>query len=245
MKIFIKSLLGFSLLAASVALSYIYTPVLADPLTSPHYQFQETSLGGTGNLDAASASYEALSTGGILGLGDSDSSDFTIKAGNQTTGDPALAFAINTANINFSNLFSATAAVTSTATFEVVDYTSYGYTVQIAGTPPTHGSHAITALSSGGSSTAGTEQFGLNLVANTLPVSLGANPDHGQFGVGSAATNYNTPNTYRFVSGDTIAQAPKSSGQTIYTISYIVNVSSVTPAGQYVSAQTLICTGNY
>lgn len=245
MMIFAKSLLGFSLLVVAVVLSYIYEPVLADPLSSPHYTFEETSLGGTGNLDATSASYQAMSTGGILGLGDSDSSDFIIKGGNQTTNDPALAFAISTANISYSGPFSATAAATATASFEVVDYTSFGYTVQIAGTPPTHGSHIITPLSTASPSTAGTEQFGINLVANTLPISLGANPDHGQFGVGSAATNYNTPNNYRFVSGDNIALAPQSSGQTIYTISYIVNVSSVTPAGQYVSAQTLICTGKY
>jgi hypothetical protein len=100
-------------------------------------------------------------------------------------------------------------------------------------------------MSTTGPSQAGVEQFGLNLVANTSPVSLGANPNHGQFGVGSAATNYATTNNYRFVSGETIASAPKSSGMTIYTISYIVNVSSLTPGGQYSSNQTVICTGTY
>lgn len=245
MKIFVKSLAGFSLITIALVLSYIYTPVLADPLSSPHFQFQETSLGGTGLYGSSSANYQSLQAGSILGLGTSSSADFQLNGGNITTNDPALAFSVDTSNLSFSAPFSPTGAVTATATFEVADYTSYGYTVQIAGTPPTHASHTITALSSGTSSLAGVEQFGINLVANTAPVSLGANPDHGQFGFGSAATNYDTPNTYRFVSGDTIALAPQSSGITIYTISYIVNVSSVTPAGQYVSAQTLICTGNY
>ncbi len=204
MMIFIKSLLGFSLLAVAIVLSYIYTPVLADPLTSPHYQFQETSLGGTGLYGSSSANYQSAQAGSILGLGTSTSSDFLLNAGNITTNDPALAFSVDTATPTFSGPFSPTSAVTATAVFEVADYTSYGYTVQLAGTPPTHGSHIITALSSASSSTAGVEQFGINLVANTSPVSLGANPNHGQFGYGSAATNYNTPNNYRFVSGDTI-----------------------------------------
>ncbi|MGH7156874.1 MAG: hypothetical protein ACREGG_02065 [Candidatus Saccharimonadales bacterium] len=245
MKIFVKPLAGFSLITIALALSYICTPVLADPLTSPHYQFQETSLGGTGLYGSSSANYQSQQAGSILGLGTSTSADFQLNAGNITTNDPALAFSVDTPDLSFSGPFSPTNAVTAFATFEVADYTSYGYSVQIFGTSPTHGSHIITALSSATSSMAGVEQFGINVVANTSPVSLGANPNHGQFGFGSAATNYNTPNNYRFVSGDIIAQAPKSSGITIYTISYIVNVASVTPAGQYVSSQTLICTGTY
>jgi hypothetical protein len=85
----------------------------------------------------------------------------------------------------------------------------------------------------------------MNLVANTSPISFGANPDHGQFGFGSASTNYGTANNFRFVNGETIASAPKSSGQTIYTISYLVNVNSLTPGGNYTSSQTLICTGTF
>jgi hypothetical protein len=155
-----------------------------------------------------------------------------------------LAFAILNPNVSF-GAFSAGTTAVATATFGVVDYTSYGYIVQIVGTPPTRGTHALPGMSTTGPSQAGTEQFGINLVANTSPGSFGANPDHGQFGVGSAASNYDTPNNYRFVNGETIASAPKSSGQTIYTISYIVNVNSISPAGAYTGDQTLICSGTY
>ena len=41
-------------------------------------------------------------------------------------------------------------------------------------------------------------------------------PDNGQFGFGVAAVNYNESNKFRYVSGETIAMAPKSSGQTNY-----------------------------
>ena len=91
----------------------------------------------------------------------------------------------------------------------------------------------------------GVEQFGINLVANTSPTSLGVNPDNGQFGYGSVMPNYATPDNYRYVPGETIARAVKNSGVTVYTISYIANVAPLTPGGIYTSNQTLIVTGTY
>jgi hypothetical protein len=100
-------------------------------------------------------------------------------------------------------------------------------------------------MTSSGSPQVGIEQFGINLVANTIPSSVGANPDHGDFGVGSAALNYDSPNIFRYVSGETIASSPKTSGLTRYTISYLVNVESLTPGGQYKTNQTIIVTGTF
>jgi hypothetical protein len=228
-----------------IVLGYIASPVFADPLRSSNYQFQETSLGGTGLFNSQSANYQTAGTaGGILGLGNSASSNFQINAGNITTHDPALAFAVNNNNVSFGN-FSAGTAATASTTFQVLDYTSYGYVVIATGSPPTNGTHTLPGMSTTGPSQAGTEQFGLNLVANTSPISFGANPDHGQFGFGSATSNYGTSNNYRYVSGESIVSAPKSSGQTIYTISYIVNVNSLTSGGSYNGSQTLICIGTY
>jgi hypothetical protein len=239
-----KLLVGLYVLIGFLTVYWVVSPVFADPLKSNHYEFEESTLGGTGLFGSQSANYRGSGSGSILGLGNSASSDYQINAGGTTTGDPALAFAITSASPSFGS-FSPSTAATATATFQVVDYTSNGYTVQVIGNPPSNGSHTITAMSTTGPSQAGVEQFGLNLVANTSPVSLGANPNHGQFGVGSTATGYNTPDNYRYVSGETIASAPKSSGQTTYTISYIVNVTSLTPGGQYASNQTLICTGTF
>ena len=142
--------------------------------------------------------------------------------------------------------FSPSTTSTATAQFAVIDYTSYGYIVQIAGSPPTNSyGYQIKPLTANGSPNAGTEQYGINLVANTNPISFGSNPNYGQFGFGSVATNYNTANSYRYDSNDEIAYSSKSSGETVYTISYIVDVSPLTPGGQYISAQSLICTGTY
>ena len=217
---------------------------MAEALQSSHYQFNETSLGGIGTTKTQSTGFQALTSGGIIGFGSSVGITKQVATGHETTSDPALSFAVASSSLNFGN-FSAGTTSTTTSTFAVSDYTSYGYVVQVLGSAPSNGGHTITTMSSTGVSTAGTEQFGINLVANTSPSSLGANPDHGQFGFGSATSNYGTTNNYRFVSGETIASAPKSSGVTVYTISYIINVSSITPGGQYAGSQTILCTATF
>jgi hypothetical protein len=240
-----KLWVGLYLIFSALVLAYVASPVFADPLKSSHFQFQETSLGGTGVLNSQSANYQTLGTaGGILGVGNSASNNFQVNAGNITTNDPALSFIVSNSNVSFGNL-SAGVTATATSTFSVIDYTSYGYVVQIVGSPPANGTHQLPGMSSTGPSQAGTEQFGINLVANTSPTNFGSNPDHGQFGVGDATANYGTANNYRYVSGETIVSAPKSSGQTNYTISYIVNVNSLSRGGQYTGGQTLICSGTY
>lgn len=234
--------LGIAVLCFS---TYSADSAQADTLQSPHYQFDESVLGGGGLVQSNSANYQ--SSGESIGdnvAGESASTNYQTQAGGKTTNDPTLSFTINNANANFGSFSPATAA-TATSTFSVSNYTSYGYIVQILGSAPTNGAHTISAMSASGSSTPGIEQFGMNLVANTAPASVGANPNHGQFGFGSAAPNYSIANQYRYVSGETIATSPKSSGTTTYTISYMVNVSSLTQGGQYTSNQVLICTGTF
>lgn len=195
-------------------------------------------------IQSSSTNYSAINSGNDIAVGDASSTNYNISTGSNTTNDPNLSFAITSPTPTFGS-FNATAGTVTTATFSVLNYTSFGYTVQITGTAPTNGSHTITPLATQTASTAGTEQFGINLVANTSPSSVGANPDNGNYGFGTVNANYGTSNQYRFVSGDTIASAPKSSGQTNYTISYLVNVSPITPGGVYTSNQTLIVTGTY
>lgn len=242
---------GIYIVGCLLGSTLLLSPAIASALSSANYRFEETSLGGSSHLLSQSANFQSTGTSGILGLGGSAGSGYQLGNGHVTTPDPTLTFAVNDFNISFPD-FSATVAATTTSTFQVLNYTSYGYVVQIYGTPPTNGSHVITAMGTSAPepSQVGNEQFGINLVANTSPVSVGANPDNNdseghQFGYGQVSTNYNTPNNYRFVSGETIAEAPKSSGQTIYTISYLVNVNPLTPGGKYTSNQTIICIGTY
>jgi hypothetical protein len=241
-----KRLAGWVGLFLMVAyyISATSTSVYAVVPQSNNYRFDESTVGAGGVIQSNSANFQASNASGDLTIGNSASQNFQVESGSKTTNDPTLAFAINMADANFGS-FSASNPTVATATFSVANYTAYGYVVQIVGTPPTNGTNVIDPLATTTTSQTGVEQFGVNLVANTLPVSVGANPNNGQFGFGEAAPNYNTSNSYRYVSGDTIAKAPKSSGLTTYTLSYLVNVGSLTPGGQYNSDQTLIVTGTY
>jgi hypothetical protein len=220
------------------------TITYADTLQSNNYRLDEPAV-GIGDLNqSSSANFQGTGSTGLISNGNSASSNYQVNAGSPTTPDPALSFAITNGSGSFDS-FSATVGATSTASFSVSNYTSWGYVVQIFGSPPSYGSHSIAPLTTASSPQTGVEQFGINLVANTQPKSFGTNPDNGQFGFGVVDPNYSTANKFRYVSGDTIASAPKSSGLTSYTISYLVNVSSVTPGGQYTSNQTIVVTGSY
>jgi hypothetical protein len=215
--------------------------------SSTNYRINESVLGGTSSLNSSSANYQSSvsagtpATGGQYPAGSNgQSTNYQVNGGYETTSDPALSFAVNGGtSINFGSLSTA-ATSTATSTFNVSDYTSYGYIVQVMGTPPTSGSHTLTAMTGGGP-TVGTEQFGINLRANTSPL-VGSDASGG---LGTYGSGYGTQNSYKYTSSNTIASAPKSSGQTTFTISYIVNAASTTPGGTYTSALTLICTGTY
>lgn len=211
---------------------------------STSYQFNESSIGTGGLYDASSSSFQANSSTGDVNVGNTSSGSYQIDSGTKTQRDPTLSFSVNSGLIQFGQL-TPTQTLTGTSTFSVSNYTSYGYVVQITGPTPTTGSHSIANMSVTATPQTGIEQFGINLVANTAPISFGANPDNGQFGYGSVMPNYATANKFRYVSGDIIAQAPKSSGVTNYTISYIVNVGPLTAGGQYNANQTIIVTGTY
>lgn len=218
--------------------------VIAQTLQSPNFRFDESTLGGGGQIQSSSANFQSSSSIGDLAVGESASTNFQVQSGSITTNDPALSFVMNSTNANFGD-FTPTASSVATASFSVSNYTSYGYVVQIAGNAPSNGAKTLPAMPLTDDPLIGTEQFGINLVANTIPTSVGANPSYGPFAVGTPTANYGVANKYRYVSGETIASAPKSSGSTTYTLSYMVNVNSVTPGGQYTSNQTLIVTGTY
>lgn len=234
---------GISIVLAIFMASFFVTP-FSRALQSTSYRFDEATLGAGGQIQASSTNFQSRNSSGDIAVGESASSNFQVASGSQTTNDPTLSFVINNFDANFGS-FSATTPATATASFSIINYTAYGYVVQIAGNTPANGSHTIPGMSSSGPSDPGSEQFGINLVANTSPASIGANPVQDLFGQGVASNNYNTPNTFRYVSGEIIASAPKSSGKTTYTLTYLVNVDNLTPGGKYTSNQTLVVTGTY
>ena len=235
---------GAAMVSISTMVFLIIPFAHAQTLASPNYRFDESTLGAGGMVQSGSPSYTATSGAGDIGIGNSTSSNFQFTSGSNTPKDPYLTFAILSSTANFGD-FSASTTSVGTTSFVVSNYTSYGYVVQVFGQPPTNNNHSLDAMTATNTSQVGVEQFGINLVANTSPTSLGVNPDNGQFGYGSVMPNYATPDNYRYVPGETIARAVKNSGVTVYTISYIANVAPLTPGGIYTSNQTLIVTGTY
>jgi hypothetical protein len=223
----------------------------AQSSSSNNYKIDESFIGPGGALESESSNFKtapgAQSVGNAGGVGESESStNYRTQSGATTTDDPSLACITNSSSLNFGSL-STSVVATATAAFSVLNYTSYGYVVQVVGTPPTNGAHTLTNLSSNAGSTPGTEQFGLNLIDNSSP-NIGTNPvqvPDTTFSFGDAATNYDTLNSFRYNNGETIAESVKTSGQTDYTMSYIINVATTTPGGSYSGNQTLVCTGTY
>lgn len=231
-------------LGVVLSLATNLTQVSAQALVSPSFQMREHSVGNSGLHDSQSNSFRVNLSVGDTAVSNFNSENFQSDAGSITTNDPTLTFSIDSYDVDFGSL-SAGGTSTGYSTFTVANYTSYGYVVYISGTSPKNEQHTVAPMEETGASTPGQSQFGINLVANTEPTSLGANPDHKEFGSGNATANYATSNQYRFVSGEAIAESGQSSGETTYTISYIVNMEGLAPGGRYSSDLTLICVGTF
>lgn len=142
--------------------------------------------------------------------------------------------------ISFGELSNTT---TRSATSQLLASTNapYGYSVTLAGSTMTAGTNVITAMS-GDTSRPGTSQFGINSRSNSVPV-VGSEPEGPGLTVPRAA--YNTPNTFRFGSGDIIASSNDTDDYRKLTMSYIVNVNKGQPPGRYVATVSYICVANF
>jgi hypothetical protein len=242
----IRGLRNASMLCLLLVLAMVPT-VHAAQASSSSYQVNEVFFGSGGELHACSTTYCSKQAAGELAVGATGSTTYTAQAGFNTDRIPSLTFVVPAQNINLGVLSPGTTK-TTTATFSVYSYLSSGYIVQTVGNAPTNGGHQLTPLASPTASSSSVEQFGINLVANTSPVTFGANPGQipdSTFGFGTAAANYNTTNLYKYNNGDTVAQSLKSSGETDYTMSYIFNASNLTPGGKYTFNQVLVATATF
>ncbi len=126
-------------------------------------------------------------------------------------------------------------ASTSTSQFAGATNDPTGYNTYISGGTMTAGNEIIPALTSGASSQVGVSQFGMNLRNNSNPVA-GANVTGG--GTGAPVANYNTPNSFRYNTGELIARSTLPTEFNRYTVTYLVNVSVGQKPGIYASSFT-------
>lgn len=223
--------------------------VAAQSSTSPNYRVDQTLFGTGSEPDLNSTNYRGSATVGDLGVGNTASPNYQAYAGFNTTDEPYLEFVVTGSNIDLGYI-NPTQASTANSTFYVRAWQTSGYVVRTESDPPTNnsGGYTLTPLATPSASAPGTKQFGINLVANTSPATFGAVPQQVPdvtFSFGAAATDYDTPNLFKHVKGDTIAGSNKSTSVTIYTVSYLFNIDEVTPAGRYTFNHVMVATATY
>jgi hypothetical protein len=206
---------------------------------------------GDGTCYTGSTLYCADETVGDTGVGNTAGTAYQAYGGFNTYRTPSLTFIVNSGGGSLGTLTAGT-TTTTTTTFSVKTYLASGYIVTTDSNAPSAGIHTLTNLSTATASNSSAEQFGMNLVANTTgcgaPANFGSNPvqvPNSSFSFGTAATGYNTCGLFQYNNGDTIAQSTQSSGETDYTISYIFNITNVTPAGFYTFNQVLVATSTF
>lgn len=215
--------------------------------SSSNYQVNEVFFGAGGELNACSTNYCSKQSAGETAVGQTKSANYQARAGFNTDRSAYIEFSVSNTNVNLGTLTSA-ATKTTTATFSIKAYLSHGYTVINASDPPQNNNYTMHNLTTPTSSSAGTEQFGINLVANTSPTTFGANPvqnPDSSFAFGQVAADYSSANLYKYIKGDTVAFSTASSSSTDYTVSYVFNVSNVTPGGTYIMRHVLVATATY
>ena len=157
--------------------------------------------------------------------------------------------------ISFNQLFSPTDTATASSQMAASTNAGTGYAITVNGPTLTSGSNTIPAMNTAATIVRGTGQFGMNLKLNTTATSttpVGAEVASAPDGInykGQATAGYNTVDTFKFTSGDTVANSGNgglgpSNGQ-IFTVSYIVNVAGNQASGTYTSTLTYICTATF
>jgi len=213
--------------------------------SSTNFEINEFFVGPGGDLDLNSANFNARATVGDLATGNFNGTNYQLYGGFTTTDVPYLELTVNSSLIDMGVLDSLTTG-TGVGTFSVRTYLASGYSVHVAGGVPAIGGGAtIDAIAVPTASTPGTEQFGLNLAANTSPVVFGASPVQQFNGQGSATNEYDDDGLFKYNESDAVASSNSSSGQTDYTASFIMNVSDFTDTGLYETSITFVATSTF
>lgn len=222
-------------------------PVLAQS-SSTNYSIEESFIGPGGLLDAGSSNYSLRASLGDTGVGNSASASYQIYGGYTTTAEEYIEVFVPSDVVDL-GVLDASSTASGSGTFYVRSYLSNGYVVTTTSEPPTNSAgDVIEGMAVRAGPTTGQEEFGINLVANTILGGFGNPPDQipdNTFSFGYAATDYDVQDEFKYVVGDTIAQSDSSSGVTEYTISYIMNIEEFTPAGEYVMEHDLVVTATY
>jgi len=153
-------------------------------------------------------------------------------------------FDCNNASGNYINFGNLNAGSTASATSQLLSATNAanGLNITVSGSSMTSGNNVINATAVSDASRPGTQQFGLNLVANATPL-VGSNPQGP--GTTSPTASYGSSDLFKFVSGDTLASTSGVDDFRKLTVSYIINIPTGQPIGVYATTLTYICLANF
>ncbi len=230
---------GRTLRIVAVALAVACIPFALAPFaaaetsSSPNFKVTETEFGSSSSAEVCKGAYCTRSFVGNMVAGTSGTATFGPITPDVPTLDVIVAAGPEPSHLG---VLTPEQTAVKTMIVKVRSYLSDGYYLQIAGNAPTYSGHSLATPSVPTASTPGTEQFGINAVANTVPATFGANPiqvPSSEFSYGEVLPSYATPNQYMYQPGGTVARSLVASGQTDYTISMIINVANNTPAGYY------------
>lgn len=255
---------GFALVATANGAPYLSRAAVA--VTGPQavsYTLSSVTNASSPNMQywLRITTYASTDTTG----GTTDTGVVTYNTANQVTVSgtmpESLVFCVGTSGTNCTNItgttvslgvFSPTATNTGTSVMSASTNASFGYAITLTGTTMTSGANTIAAMGTQAAnstgcavsctSTTGTAQFGTNVRANTAPA-VGANVSGS--GTATGVGGYNTADSFRFFSGDTVASVAGVSQANLFTNSYIVNVGGDQAAGVYAATMTYICTATF
>lgn len=226
--------------APSGAVSIVWSGVHNPTATNATFYGIITTYSDSTWTTAIDSGSVALSTSAQVQVSLTVNETLTFCTGTSITGQNCGTVAGNVVNLGNG---STSATATGTSVIAASTNGNSGYSVTVNGSTLTSGVNTITALTTGGASSIGSKQFGINLAgANTTPV-IGAAVTG--TGTATAVANYGTNNNFRFNSGDIIASVAGPSNANTFTVGYIANIDGVTPAGIYTSNLTYTALANY
>ena len=138
---------------------------------------------------------------------------------------------------------SSTSTLTAQSQMAVGTNASAGFVITANGTPPAAGTSVIDTPAIPTESRPGTNQFGINLVANNVPA-VGNDPE-GTWANAVPGFGYGEPNKYKYISGDVVAESANVSLMKKFTVSYIMNSRQDLRAGVYTTTITYVASGRF
>ena len=137
----------------------------------------------------------------------------------------------------------ADATLTAQSQMAVGTNATAGFAITVSGAPPAAGTSVIDAPIAPTTSLKGTNQFGINLVANNAPT-VGSDPE-GTWANAIPSPDYSVPDHYKFVAGDVLAYSPNVSLMKKFTVSYIFNSEENLRPGVYTTTITYTASGRF